>query len=104
MKWEYTYNNATKAAFLSIVNEETNEILAQIGELEVEAWDGHGEPVKEFFSCYGETMYDFIFSVRLKTLDAVRFFSLWCEMEGYEEKTPTEPGLWEYDEDGRIWK
>lgn len=102
MEWRYHYSKIFNEALVYIIDDEDKEILAEVDKLDIQAWDKDGELV-DFFHCDGETTYDFIFSVQLNTLEGVRFFSLWCEMEGYEEKTPTETGLWGYDENSREW-
>ena len=102
MEWRYHYSKVFKEAVVFILDNETKEILAEVDELDIQAWDKNGELV-DFFHCDGETTYDFIFSVQLNSLAGVEFFNLWCKMEVYDEKTPTEMGCWEYNEETREW-
>ena len=102
MEWRYLYSKVFKEAVVFILDSETEEILAEVDKLDIQAWDKNGEMV-DFFHCDGETTYDFIFSVQLNTLESVEFFNLWREMEMYDEKAPTEMGRWEYNESTREW-
>lgn len=102
MEWRYHYSKVFKEAEVYIINSETKEILAEVDKLDIQAWDNNNELV-DFFHCDGKTAYDSIFSVQLNSLAGVEFFNLWCKMELYDEKTPTEMGRWEYNEETREW-
>jgi hypothetical protein len=102
MKWCYSWGKTIKEDFVTIRDNMFSEPLAEICRADITAWDKEGETI-EFFRSNGHIEYDYIFSVELNTLEAVNFLALWCQLEGYAEKVPTDIGYWEYSEDTREW-
>ena len=102
MKWCYTWDKNLEEDFVTIRDSMISEPLAEICRIDMTARDKEGEIV-EFFRSNGHIEYDYIFSVELNTLEAVNFLALWCQLEGYAEKVPTDIGSWEYSEETREW-